>query len=63
MLTVDQHLSDMKGGTQVTHPYKLELGKWNNANYEMFSAFKDSQEVDVLLLKGECPNTGDATSK
>ena len=54
MLTVDQHLSDIKSGSEVTHGYKLEPGKWHNDNYIMSSAFKDFEEVDVLLLNTEC---------
>jgi len=63
MLTVDQHLSDIKSGSEVTHGYKLEPGKWKNSNYVMSSAFKDFEEVDILLLNGDCPNTGDASSE
>ena len=54
MLTVDQHLSDIKSGSEVTHGYKLETGNWKNENYVMSSAFKDFEDVGVLLLNGEC---------
>jgi hypothetical protein len=53
-LTVDQHLSDIKSGSEVTHGYKLETGKWKNENYVMSSSFKDFEDVGVLLLNGEC---------
>jgi len=54
MLTVDQHLSDIKSGSEVTHGYKLELGKWHNDNYVMSSAFNDFEDVGILLRNGEC---------
>ena len=61
MLTVDQHLGDIKSGSEVTHGYKLEPGKWHNDSYVMSSAFKDFEDVGVLLLNGECPSGSPGT--
>jgi len=62
MLTVNQHLSGIQSGNEVTQGYKLEPGKWKNSTNVISSAFNDIEEVDVLLSNGECPN-GEATSK
>ena len=62
-LSVNQHLTDSKTGNSTMQGYKLELGRWKNSTDVVSSAFNDIEERDVLLDKGECPNSTNATSR